>query len=77
MRSIHTPAYRRLLERLRAARVKAGLTQVDVAKRLGKPQSFVSSCESGQRRIDVVELHEFARLYGVKTGYFLEALGSS
>jgi transcriptional regulator with XRE-family HTH domain len=43
--TIHSPAYRRLVSRLREAREQAGLTQVDVARRLGKPQSFVSSCE--------------------------------
>ena len=41
---------------LTAARQRAGLTQAQVAKRLRKPQSFISNYESGQRRIDVVEL---------------------
>jgi hypothetical protein len=54
--------------------VKAGLTQVDVAKRLKRPQSYVSSCEAGQHRIDVIELREFARLYGVRISYFLKDL---
>lgn len=43
-------------ECLAAARQRTGLTQRDVAARLGKPQSFVSAYESGQRRIDVLEL---------------------
>jgi transcriptional regulator with XRE-family HTH domain len=72
--SIHTPAYRRLVQRLREARVKAGLTQVEVAKRLKRPQSYVSSCEEGQHRIDVIELFQFAKLYGVKVNYFLNVL---
>lgn len=55
--------YQRFLEQLRAARKAAGLTQADVARRLGRPQSFVSKCESGERRVDVVELAAFARLY--------------
>jgi hypothetical protein len=37
---------------------------MEVAGRLGRPQSFVSKCESGERRVDVVELVEFSRLYG-------------
>jgi transcriptional regulator with XRE-family HTH domain len=41
---------------LAAARRKAGLTQQELAKRLRKPQSFISSYEQGQRRIDVLEL---------------------
>ena len=74
VRSIHTTAHKRLVARLREARLKAGLTQVQVAKRLRKPQSFVSSLESGQRRIDVVELLDFARLYGVTLAWLLEGL---
>jgi transcriptional regulator with XRE-family HTH domain len=49
--------------RLREARRAAGLTQAEVAGKLRRPQSFVSKCESGERRVDVVELMEFARLY--------------
>jgi len=58
------------LERLRQARKEAGLTQVEVAARLGKPQSFVSKCESGERRVDVVELQIFAGLYDKPLSYF-------
>lgn len=64
--------YKLLVERLRAARQKAGLTQAEVAARLGRPQSFVSKCESGERRVDAVELDEFAKLYRVPLGYFLK-----
>jgi len=59
--------YRGFLRRLRAARERAGLTQVDVARKLKRPQSYVSKSESGERRVDVVEAAEMARLYGVKT----------
>ncbi|MBL8841971.1 MAG: helix-turn-helix transcriptional regulator [Planctomycetes bacterium] len=64
MGSANTARYREFLKRLREARVAAGLTQVEVARRLGKPQSFVSKCESGERRVDVVELFDLAYLYG-------------
>ncbi|MFP4438472.1 MAG: helix-turn-helix domain-containing protein [Chloroflexaceae bacterium] len=50
---------------MRAARKRAELTQIEVAQRLGKPQSYVSKCESGERRVDAVEVAAFARLYGV------------
>ena len=66
-----SPRYRQFLERLRAARLQAGLTQEEVARELGRPQSFVSKCESGERRVDVVELEGFARLYGKSITYFL------
>lgn len=62
--------YRLFLSRLREARVRAGLTQVEVASRLGKPQSFVSKCESGERRVDFVELLAFAEVYVVDVGFF-------
>lgn len=57
------PAYRYFLRALVDARRDAGLTQRQVAERLHKPQSYVSKCESGERRVDVVELAAFARLY--------------
>ena len=50
---------------LRQARVDAGLTQVEVAKRLKVPQSFVSKYESGERRLDLVELRDVCQAVGV------------
>jgi transcriptional regulator with XRE-family HTH domain len=71
MRSLYDSRYKLLLRRLRAARRDARLTQQDVAKAVGRPQSFVSKCEAGERRIDAVELLELARLYGKHVGYFV------
>jgi len=64
-KQIYTSEYQHFLVRLRAARKRAELTQIEVAQRLGKPQSYVSKCESGERRVDAVEVAAFARLYGV------------
>lgn len=58
------------LRRLRNARKDSGLTQVDAARRLGRTQSFVSKAERGERRLDVVELRAFARLYRKPIAYF-------
>lgn len=55
MKSLRSPAHVRLLQLLVAAREKAGLTQQQLATRLGKPQSFISKYEGGERRIDVIE----------------------
>lgn len=71
MTSLHSPVYRSLLKRLQQARRQAGLSQTEVARAVGRPQSFVSKCESGERRIDAVELSAFARLYGKPLGYFV------
>ena len=64
--------YARLLIKLRDARLGAGMTQADAAKALRKPQSFVSKCESGERRVDVVELEHFADVYGKPVSFFFE-----
>ena len=66
----HQEEYQRFLIHLREARHQAGLTQVEAARRLGKHQSFLSKCETGERRVDFVELLTFADLYGVDIGYF-------
>jgi transcriptional regulator with XRE-family HTH domain len=63
-------AYAAFRARLKKARLQAGLTQAEVAKALGEPQSFISKCESGERRVDYVELREFARLYKVPVSFF-------
>jgi len=57
-KSIYSAAQQRLQRLLQQARTEAGLTQVELAVRLGKPQSFVSKYESGERRLDLVELQQ-------------------
>ncbi|HEX2812600.1 MAG TPA: helix-turn-helix transcriptional regulator [Sphingopyxis sp.] len=59
-RSLRTPKHRQLQSGLADARKAAGLTQVQLAERLGRPQSFVAKYEVGERRIDVVEFCEIA-----------------
>ncbi len=74
-KSLHSKKYSRLLAVLREARKDAGLTQTQVAAKFGAHASFVSKCESGERRIDAVELAEFCGLYGVKLSEFLKLAG--
>ena len=69
--SAHSVRYREFLRLLKGARRRATLTQIQVARALGRPQSFVAKCESGERRIDIIELEEFARLYRCSVGSFL------
>jgi len=66
MSTIASKEYREIIERLIKARKDAGFTQVEVAKLLGKPQSFVSKVESRERRLDIVEIKQFAKIYAVK-----------
>jgi transcriptional regulator with XRE-family HTH domain len=63
--TIHSDAARTLQKVLVDARRAAGLTQVAVAIRLAKPQSFVSDVERGERRLDVVEFARFCRAIDV------------
>ncbi|WP_185732832.1 helix-turn-helix domain-containing protein [Burkholderia seminalis] len=75
MKSTHTPQYRALLDHLIAARKASGLSQAELAARLGRPQSFVAKIEVGERRIDVIEFLELARILGINPAYVLESLG--
>ncbi len=60
-KSVHNKKYARFLDFLINARREAGLTQVEVAARLTRPQSYVSKYENGERRLDVVEFLEIAQ----------------
>lgn len=73
-RSVFTPAYHALLEVLILARREGGLTQEALAKRLGKPQSFVAKVERGERRLDVIEFCAVARAMDMKPDVLFDAL---
>lgn len=62
--STHTEEYQALRAILRKARHNAGVTQQQLAERLGKPQSYVAKVEGGERRIDVIEFIAFVRAIG-------------
>ncbi len=76
-RSVFSARYRRLRRLLIDARKQACLTQVDLAQKLGKPQSFVSKYELGERRLDVVEFLEVTGALGVKPDTLLKQLGTA
>jgi transcriptional regulator with XRE-family HTH domain len=73
-KSVFSRSYKLFLARLREARLAAGLTQQDVARRLGQRQSFVSKCERGERRVDVIELRAFCQAFGVSLPTFVRRL---
>ena len=70
-KSIFTRDYETFLRRLRGARLGAGLTQAQLAERLGQTQSFVSKCERGERRLDLVEARAFCVAMGVSFPAFV------
>ncbi len=73
-KSIHTKKYRLLLDWLIKARNDAGLTQQQVADKLGRPQSFVAKYEGGERRLDVVEFVEIAWVLGADPCIMIDTL---
>ena len=74
-KSIWTEEYQQLCTLLRQLRRDAGLTQVEVARRLDVAQSFVSKYESGERRLDVIELRHVAVAIGTTLDVVISRLG--
>jgi len=73
-KTIYTVQHKNLVKKLIESRLEAGLTQSEVARKIGKPQSFISRLESAQRRIDAIELDLLARIYKKPLKYFLDFL---
>jgi len=73
-KSLFSASYTRFLALLKQARLEAGVTQDELARRLGRPQSFISKCESGERRVDVVEFLAFCRALGVEAAKMLREI---
>ena len=71
-KSVYTKDYKEIIERLKTARVDAGLAQQEVADKLGKPQSYISKIESGERRLDVAEIKKFAVIYKKDISFFIK-----
>ena len=62
--SLGTPRYKSLMGKLASLRKQAGMTQSQLAKKLGKPQSFVAKYEGGERRLDVIEFVDVVKALG-------------
>lgn len=69
--------YEKLRLLLAKAREEAGLTQVELAERLDRPQTFVSKIERGVRGVDVIEFIEIAKAMGLDPGKFIKKLDST
>jgi ribosome-binding protein aMBF1 (putative translation factor) len=73
-KSIHSAGYAVFLKVLRESRERAGLTQVQLARKIRETQTFVSKCERGERRIDVIEPRTFCRAFGLSLKKFVSVL---
>lgn len=51
-----------------------GISQEELARRIGRTQSFVSKCERGERRIDIIEVRQFCKALGIKFRQFVAAV---
>jgi transcriptional regulator with XRE-family HTH domain len=73
-KSLYEQRYAAFTSLLRGERKKAGLTQAKLAKKLRRPQSYISKYERGDRRLDVIEFLEIARAIGFDPGEILSKL---
>jgi transcriptional regulator with XRE-family HTH domain len=70
-KSLNSIESEKLAVLLRTVRAEAGLTQSELAERLHLPQSFVSKYESGERRLDLIELRHICKALGISLGDFV------
>lgn len=75
-KTIHSPGQKALIEALTKTRKEAGLSQMALAERLHCHQSMIARIESGERRIDVVELVVLARAIGVDANAILQSVAA-
>ena len=75
-KSLYTTRYDQFRHLLIEARKQSGLTQVDLAKRLSRPQSFVSKFERGERRLDVIEFLDIAEALKIDACQFLSKVAA-
>jgi transcriptional regulator with XRE-family HTH domain len=66
LKSIHDPRYVEMLGRLRHAREDRGVGQGELGVRLGRPQSYVSKIETGERRVDLIETLDICRALDIR-----------
>ena len=71
-KTIYSKDHKCMVERLKQARKNKGLDQKQVAALLGVSQSYVSKIESGQRRVDIIQLKQFSKVYKKNISYFLK-----
>ena len=76
-KTLKSAEYARLIDQLVAARKAADIRQLALAKKLGRPQSFVAKYENDERRIDVIEFVDIAAALGVSAAEILKEIEST
>ncbi|HVU28135.1 MAG TPA: helix-turn-helix transcriptional regulator [Verrucomicrobiae bacterium] len=71
-KSIFSVGQEKLQDLLKKSRIATGLTQVELARMLKRPQSFVSKYESGERRLDLIELREICKALNSPLSKFIK-----
>ena len=69
-KTIYSKEHKSLILKLKKARKEIGLSQIEVGKKFGLDQTFVSKVESGQYRVDMVQLNKFAKIYKKDLRFF-------
>lgn len=72
-----SPHYRSVIEAIKAARVRQGVSQRELARRLGKPPSFINKSEQLERRLDVLEFVAIARALGIAPSDLISAVSDA
>jgi len=70
-KTIYSKKYQNVVDGLKDVRTNLGLTQKEVSLKLRKPQSYISKIERGERRLDIVELEDLAKIYNKNITYFI------
>jgi len=70
-KSIFNEEHKTVVKKLKQARLEISLDQNQVANMLKKTQSYISKIESGQRRLDIIQLKSFAKIYKKDLEYFI------
>ena len=71
-KAIFSKDHKYTVDQLKKARLEAGLDQAEVAKLLGKTQPHISKIEAGQRRLDIIQIKEFAKIYKKDLSFFIK-----
>ncbi|RKG35476.1 XRE family transcriptional regulator [Acinetobacter guerrae] len=74
MKTIYRDRYQQMIDILIAERKRAKLTQIEVAQKLNKPQSYIAKIEGRDRKIDILEFIELCETLGIKASSLIKQI---